>query len=362
MILSSLYSNDVSTGFNETLRQLLFFILWYILFSFISEDKDLFKYAGALILSGVIVALAIIFSFFTSDLSLFLMQSKGIIHEGGEFKNVAAAGGIFSVSIPITLSLILFWQSTNNRLKLFSYSIIFIQLVGLILTNSRSALLAVIASSTIIFFILKKNFFKKFLFITIFSLIVTCVIIPLSSQIFELYFRANRIFENTRYILWDMSIKIIFDQLLFGTGPGQFKNYMYNYLPVMLGSWEETQIAWIYKDAGLGESHNFFLFRFAELGIFGFLSALFLPFIFISLSIRALKENKENFRIYYLIVGIYAMGLSMFIRSLLESTGLVSHGWITRDLPFWICFAIIIYLNVTNKVRIQPPNENIKIS
>jgi O-antigen ligase len=83
-----------------------------------------------------------------------------------------------------------------------------------------------------------------------------------------------------------MSIDIIRDNIVFGTGPGQFKNFMYKHIPVMLGSWEESQIAWIYKNAGLGESHNFFLFRTAELGIFGFVGALCLPFMFITLSYR----------------------------------------------------------------------------
>ena len=70
-----------------------------------------------------------------------------------------------------------------------------------------------------------------------------------------------------------MSIGIITDNPIWGTGPGQFKYFMYNHIPVMLGSWEENQITWIFKNAGLGESHNFFLFKTAESGVFGLLGA-----------------------------------------------------------------------------------------
>ncbi|OGU82332.1 MAG: hypothetical protein A2254_00295 [Ignavibacteria bacterium RIFOXYA2_FULL_35_9] len=150
-----------------------------------------------------------------------------------------------------------------------------------------------------------------------------------------------------------MSIGIIIDNPIWGTGPGQFKNFMYHHIPVMLGSWDESQIAWIFKNAGLGESHNFFLFRTAELGFLGLLGAILLPAIFIHLSFKVMKRNFYNRRNYYLLVGIFSLGIGMLIRSFFESTGLLSHGWITRDLPFWICFAIIIHFYVIRTEKIQ---------
>lgn len=353
MIGSSLFSEHPLVGLNETLRQSLFFGLSYILYSYITSDGDIKKYIYTLISAAVIIAVIIVYSFFNSDLALYVLQTQGIVHEGGSFKNVTAVGGIFSITIPLTLIFLLHAYEKKEKFSHLLLIVIFIQILGLFLTNSRSGLFAVIISSSIIFFILRRNSFKKYFIYVIGSIGILYFILPAVSDLFAIYFRVDRIFENTRFQLWDMSINIIRDNWVFGTGPGQFKNYMYNHIPVMLGSWEESQIAWIYKNAGLGESHNFFLFRTAELGIFGFVGALFLPFIFIVLSYRVMKLTFSIKKNYYIAVGIFSMGIGIFIRALFESTGLLSNGWIIRDLPFWICFAILIHLYFTKPVKIQ---------
>jgi len=346
MVLSSLFSDNIQTGLNETLRQIIFFVLWYILFSNLKEESDAYNYSYILIAAGSIVAIIILYSFINSDISIYLLQTQGIIHEGGNFKNVTAAGGIFAVTIPLSLVLLLLNYNDNKNLTYFFYAILFIQILGLFLTNSRSGLLAVFISSSIILFILKKETFKKFVLSVTISLIFFYFILPSVSGLFAIYFRIDRVFENIRYYLWSMSGRIIADNPIWGTGPGQFKNYMYNYIPVMLGSWEESEITWIYKNAGLGESHNFFLFRTAELGFGGLISAILFPAIFIYLGYKVMNQNFHSRKSYYLVVGIFSLGIGMLIRSFFESTGLLSHGWITRDLPFWICFAVIIHFYV----------------
>jgi hypothetical protein len=65
---------------------------------------------------------------------------------------------------------------------------------------------------------------------------------------------------------------------------------------------------------------------------------------------RLTFNNKKN---YYLAVGIFSMGIGIFTRALFESTGLLSNGWIIRDLPFWICFAILIHLYVSYTDKIH---------
>lgn len=346
MIFSSLFSDNILIGFTETIRQIIFFVLWYILFTNLNEESDVYNYSYLLITAGVIVALIIIYSFINSDISIYLLKTKGIIHEGGNFKNVTAAGGIFAVTIPLSLVMLLLYYNENKNITYLFYLILFIQLLGLFMTNSRSGLIAVFTSSSIILFILKKETFKKFILSVTLFLIFFYIILHSVSELFSIYFRTDRVFENTRYYLWNMSGRIIADNPVWGTGPGQFKNFMYNYIPVMLGSWEESQITWIYKNAGLGESHNFFLFRTAELGIGGLIGAILLPVIFIYLSYKVMKQNFYNRKSYYLVVGIFSLGIGMLIRSFSESTGLLSHGWITRDLPFWICFAVIIHFYV----------------
>ena len=129
MVFSSLFSDNILTGFDETLRQILFFVMWYILFAYLSEEKDSYNYVLVLISAGAIVAIIIIYSFIVSDISIYLLQTQGIIHEGGSFKNVTAAAGIFAVTIPLTFILLLLNLKMNKILTYSLYSILLIQFI-----------------------------------------------------------------------------------------------------------------------------------------------------------------------------------------------------------------------------------------
>ncbi len=342
MLFSSLFSGNTMTGMVGTGRQVIFFLIWFILFSFLRKETDAFKYTGALIASGAGVAITIIYSFISSG-QLFLLESQGIVHEGGVYSNVTAAGGILDVSIPLTFALILYYARDKKYLFLLT-GLIMVQLAGLFLTNSRESIMAAILSCTILFFILKRKWFYQVIIFSTGSLILVLLTSSAFLNMIEVYFRVNRILENTRYYLWDITLKIIRDNPVWGVGPGQFKNQMYNHLNVMLGSWEEKQIEWIYNSSGMGESHNFLLFRTVELGIGGFISAILLPILFFYYSRKVIRYYASNKKVYYLAIGIFSTGIGLFIRSLFEATGLISHGWISRDLPFWLCFAIILFL------------------
>ncbi len=356
MTLSTLFSVSIFTGLNEVFRQITFFLLVYLMYVYVNKDEDAFRYMNALIASGVAVALMIIFTFLTSNKDIYLLESQGLIHEGGIFNNVAAAGGIFAASIPLTFIFLLYNIRNNKRLSLFLFGILFIQILGIFLTNSRASIFAVFLSLLIITYMLKRKTFYKLIISGAVIFILLFILLPVFTNDIDTYFRVNRILENTRYILWDMSFGIIKDNPIWGTGPGLFKNYMYQHIPVMLGSWDESQIRWVYDLAGLGESHNFLLFRTSETGILGLVSVIILPIIFISYCKNVISKYINNKKIYYLGVAIFAYGISMFIRSFYESTGLISNGWIIRDLPFWLCFSVIIYLE--NRKKILDENTN----
>lgn len=342
MFLSSLFSDSISIGLISTARQVIFFIIWFMLFSYLNEEKDIFKYAGALIISGFAISLSIIYSFFSSK-ELFLLETQGLVHEGGIYSNVTAAGGILDVTIPLTFALIIF-HTKNIKMRFILVVLILVQLSGLFFTNSRESILAVVISCSLLLFILKRKIFYRVYGFSILSFILLFITSSVFSNLIEVYFRVNRILENTRYHLWEMTFRVIKDNPIWGVGPEQFKSQMYNYLNVMLGSWDEKQINWVYSSSGLGESHNFILFRTVELGLGGFISAILLPVIFIYYSILVVRSYSKNKKVYYLAAGIFSIGVGLFVRSFFEATGLLSHGWISRDLPFWLCFAIIIFL------------------
>jgi len=48
-------------------------------------------------------------------------------------------------------------------------------------------------------------------------------------------------------------------------------------------------------------------------------------------------------KIYFIILGIIAAGIGLFIRGLFEAIGLIHYGYITADLPIWVLFSILIF-------------------
>src|SRR3990172_12752691 len=62
MVLSSLFSDNIQTGLNETLIQIIFFVLWYILFTNLKEESDAYNYSYILVAAGSIVAIIILYS------------------------------------------------------------------------------------------------------------------------------------------------------------------------------------------------------------------------------------------------------------------------------------------------------------
>ncbi len=344
LLISSIFSANVSLGLEELLRQITFFFLIYIFYSLLHTKSNAKAYIYALLSAGIILALIIVYFFWSSHAELVDLETQGLVHEGGFYKNVAAAGGVFAITITINLAFLFIDKFKNTKSKIVLSFFLVLQVAALLLTNSRAAFLAAFIGSIYVLLKLNKKLFKK---ITISALTVSILLVtifPKIIEIFDTFIRANRILENTRYYLWDIAFGIIKHNPILGCGPGMFKNYMYKYLPVMIGSWTEGQIYWVYKEAGAGQAHNFLLYRTSELGLLGLLGAigLFIVFFYLAYKIYSAIKIDQEWRI--IITAIIGSVIGLIFRSFFESTGLLTNGWITRDLPFWILIAVLIFL------------------
>lgn len=341
MLISAILSQNLSAGIVEISRLISFIMVIYFLYALLKNVEDVYKYIYALIAAGVILSFSILINFVYSDIPAYLFQ-KGVIQEGGLLKNVSAAGGMLAVSLPLSFAAVFFYF--EKRKKNIFILLFIIQIAALLLTNSRAAILSAVISIGYIHYFLARQYLKRTVVALVSLLLLLFIITPDVFHLVLLYFRVDRVFENTRYYLWDIAMNIFRDNPIFGVGPGMFKEHIYEYLPVRLNGWDEQQIEWVYSYAGIGHAHNFFLYYLAELGILGLLAALFLPVIFISLSYITLKVVGEDSRLKAVVIGITGVGIGLFVRSFFEATGLLTYGWITRDLPFWVCFIIILYI------------------
>ncbi len=343
LVISTIFSSKPLISIVEILRTSAFLIMMYIFYSFIRTVKDVKLYLYFLLAAGIILGTVIIYFFFSVGNEITIFELQGLVHEGGFYHNVAAAGGIFAITISINLALLFYEKFKELKIKTFLTVTLIIQVTALLLTNSRAAFLAVFFSSIFIITKLNWKLFKKLFYSVAGFSVLIIAIFPRIIDIIGIFIRAGRVLQNTRYYLWDIAFGIIKDHFLFGCGPGMFKYYMYKYMPVMFGSWTASQIKWVYTEAGTGQAHNFFLYRFSETGFLGFIAAIALIVIFFYLCAKVLAAVRGNKYWYIVMISITGSGIGLVARSFFESTGLFTNGWITRDLPFWILFIVVIF-------------------
>jgi len=343
-ILSSLFSTHPLISYVEVFRLIVFLIMMYFFYSFIKNTNDVKAYLYSLLIAGIILSFTILFFFISSGTDISTLIAVGLVHEGGYYKNVAAVGGIFTITVSINFALLFYENSKGKRIKIFLWLTLILQIIALLLTNSRAAFMGVFFSSVFIFTKLNWKLFRRIFYsFAGFSLIIISLF-PNIINIIATFIRAGRVLQNTRYYMWDISLSIIKNNPVLGCGPGMFKFYIYKYLPVMLGSWTESQIYWLYNVIDEGHSHNYLLYKASETGMLGLVSAIALPVIFFYLSYKVYKAVKENKYWSIILIAIIGSGIGLLMRSIFEATGFLTDGWITRDMPFWILFITVIFL------------------
>lgn len=351
MLASSTASEFFSVGIAETGRQSLFFFLLFLIYQIYNDFESFQKIIDYLIIISAFVAFTIAIGFFSTIDSFEKLVTEVLVKEGGLFSNVAAPGGLIGTSIVLlNYRMLTNTSALLNKAWLLKVFMV-VMVVGLFLTNSRAAILTAVSGTIIIQLALNFKRFLKYSAITVLVL-GSAVLISLSFfDIFNLYFRTDRILENTRYVLWELTWSMISDNLAFGTGPGGAKYMWTRYTNVLFGTWTGDQVAWVYNKGGSGHSHNFLLFRWSELGIFGMLSAVWMYIYFPAVIILNTMKYKWNKEVRDLNFAFLAVILGLFVRSGLEATGILTNGWVSRDLPFWLIILMAMHFRVQKQVE-----------
>jgi len=348
VFMSTVFSEYIYLSFKTALQQLIFFVILYFIYSLIENVKDVKNVVYTLFLVTFLVCLGILYQLYTLGFQIFLVESNSILRVSGIYNSPNAVGLLLAVVMPLV---ILFCFKDYDKRTYNIYFILFLVFLCsvLILTNSRSSMLSFAVSAAYIIFYFNRQLFKRILTVSV-ILLVILLFIPYFNNILSLLLRTDRIFSNTRGLFWSVAFDIIQNNPVFGAGPGVFEEYIYKYLPVNLGSFFEKQMFW----AKSGTAHNFFLFRTADLGILGLITAIWLPIFSIRLASKAILKYKElNKELFHLSIAIKGTIIGLIARAFFESTGLLTHGWITRDLPFWLLIIILLYLNKNEDSKLQ---------
>lgn len=341
MIISTIFSNYSILGIQQIIRFVVFLFIIYFIYSLTRENNDVKILFYSLIVVGFIYTVIIFNELAKNNFNFIELNLSQLEQVSSEYINLNSFGSFFIIIISIILS---FLMGKKERTIKWALGVLFIILIGgLIITNSRGAILAVLMSSMFVLYVLNKKVLKRILFFLI--LILPVFFIETVSKFVDVYFRMERL-TTGRDLIFDVTFNIIKNNSILGVGPAATKYSMYSNLDVMLGSPAEKFLAFHYNEIEFGHAHNFYLFYWSDLGILGLFSAILLPILFFRLTYKAIKKTKNTNLDYYLItLGITTAGIGLFVRAFFEWGNLISYGTIGTDLPFWILIIILSYIN-----------------
>ena len=346
LLISGFINSAYINGITFAVKSLVFLSMIFIYTALSQESKNGKRnFLLVLIIAALVLSISVLIEFYKAGIGFII--SNVVIRYGGIYSNINAAGVLLSTAVPV----IVFFLSKEKHQasRIFYFVLLAIISVSLIITNSRASILAAAIGTLIYLFLINRKLLKRLLLFSSLFVVILILFTPIYDLI-STVLRFERI-VNTRSYIWDIAYDIISNNIIFGVGPGMFPNFIYKYLPVMLGTWDEQSINFVYSEAGLGHAHNFFLFYFSELGLLGLLFTVAFAVLFYNLAFRYFNKfkgsNYTDFRITALAISLFTGALA---RGIFESIGIFSYGWIERDLPLWIVLAV--FFSTINKNRV----------
>jgi O-antigen ligase len=347
MTITSFTSRDTLSGLILTAKTIVFFSIIYFFYSLINDEKEINLYRNSIIAASVVLVLFALFNMIRLGQSVFDINTWIYLRFSGLIGNPNGTAAFYAISIPLITGKLL---TTDIDKRKIYFPVLIILIIGLLFTVSRGAFLSLAVSITFYSFFMYRRILIRIMIISA-ILISLIALVPPISETFTALFRLEE-GVSQRDILWELAINMIADNFWLGIGPGSFTNEMFNYIPVMLDSWHGIFLQGLAEvTQGSNLAHNFYLSFFSEMGILGLIASIILPIIFFNIAYKTMKIYKDYDKVKYINTLILsAIGAGLFIRGFFEGINLITFGWITMDLPFWLVFASLIYYFEQSKI------------
>lgn len=300
-IITIFYSVLWKDGLGEIMRMSFYFMFVIVLLDCFQDHNKLKIFIYYLLSISIIIAAAGSYEKFFG---------KSIYYPSG-YHRIASTifdpnmfGRYLMINALFIFSLILY-KKRNLYKNMILFMGLGLFLMDIILTRSRSSLLAFLAGAFILTIFHKKRKILIPLFISI--LIVIFLLLPLEYKTRIKTIIApgieGRQFHSTkaRIALELAGLKIIRHHLFFGVGVGSFPHYFFKYNKLPYDS---------------SESHDFLTRTFAELGIIGLILSLVV--IYLILKDLYLLYKKNNYD-QWIFVSLFSVIVSIFIHAVLYS-------------------------------------------
>lgn len=318
------------------IRTIIFFIFCYLVYSLIDSEKKILNILSALVTSSLIISLTVYYDILEQGFTIFLASGYLARYTGINAGNQIAL--LFMITILIALGYLFIDKIKLGNKKYLFYIVILNNIFMLVIFNSRIAIACTIIGAVILLFILKRKLFYRFSFVLI-VVVTAFFIIPVLNDLISDYFRYGDL--SSREFIWLYGYEMVRDNLITGIGPSLYpdivlKYYSSNYWMML----EEINIT------GIASPHNYLLLMAAENGILGIICFSYLIGLFLYLGLQTIQHFKNvNKDTYVLSITLTIIGFLVFFRSFFEVNGILYYGYLSEDLPFWILFIVLVYIN-----------------
>jgi O-antigen ligase len=339
LIVATLFSKDFSVSAIASLRTAIFLLICYAFYAFLFKITNVYLYIYTLFITVVVLSVGIFLQIIEAGFTIFLIKG-GLARFSGLYANPNYVGQVLIISVSF-ITAFYFRESFRDKIKIFWLTLFLVLNLFLIFAiDSRASALAIFISTSFILLKLNKRFYFKLVLTTALVFFIL-YLIPSIQELVDMFMRIERM--DTRVFFWEAGIDVIYDYPITGVGPDLFQKLIFNFLPSEAYTYYHPDV-WFETKAN---PHNFFLLMISENGLLGILTSLSLFILYFYLGFRAIKITKRDYYdIYLLSVALTGIGLGIFIRAFYEVTGIMSYGYITRDLPFWLLLNILMYINV----------------
>ncbi len=230
-------------------------------------------------------------------LAVIWLSLNGVFRPAGFFQDPNLAADVFAIGILVTIFLVNF---TARKWMIYLQALLFI---AVFLTLSRGALISLVGALVVFFGLCKLLSFQIFtaflktIFVACISFLIAWLIQadPSSTSGFSLTERPESM--QDRLDMWLSTWTLFKEYPLWGTGLGSFS---LRYPAVRALS--ETTSSGYY-------AHNDYLQLLAELGVFGFLCYVALPFVVLFLLIRACFQRRGSCNYPIIVIAISSVSL-----------------------------------------------------
>lgn len=295
-IVSLYYSVNPFNGHLKILILLNGIVFYIFAQSICNDKKNLINIIKIIVLSGMLISMYGIYQeYFGFSMAVreamesslpnhIISNIKSQVRIFSTFQNVNAFAGYLIIVVPLCLYLSIFSEEKITRI--WSKITLLLLLLGLILTFSKGGWLTFFIISMAILVYLVNNKIKRGSFIVV-PFVFSIVIL--------LFFIIKGIFGNTAFLpnisfniidslkdrleYWRMTSKIIIDNPITGTGLGGYASMAQRY-----------QIGSVYSRY----AHNNYLQIFAETGIFGFITYIWVALDIFTKGVSIIREDRSR--------------------------------------------------------------------